>query len=608
MRFKSKTKAGYTIYAVTGTNTVSFAIDFTKADTTGMLGFSVQRSYPPGEELLYLPGFKIFEEEYKKEGNKPNPDMIVSTKDHPVQSFVWDDFTLKPGQRYTYRFCPMTGEPGSLQEGPALDITVETEALFGDDKHDVFFNRGVASSQAYAREFHNAQPDELVGKEQKDAFDWLGRDLHTALYKFIGQAGPGDKLLACYYEFHYQPVLDAFKEAISRGADVEIIIDAKQNGSGEDGDEDEDEDGTKAKEAFPRETNLATIKNAKIPMSRVTKRENNPNFIQHNKFMVYLKGGELSGESAVFTGSVNLSENGIFGHTNVGHWVRGDKNVAEKYVKYWELLKADPGAEKRGDRSANTQANKEYKNDVAELTPNVTAADLPKGITCIFSPRPDKEMLTEYFQMVDDSSMSSAITLAFGVNAELKDLLKDNNASSPITFMVLEKEDKATKKNQKTFVNLTAANNVYEAFGSYIKDPLYNWVKETNAQQMNMHADHVIYIHSKFMIQDPLGDTPVVATGSANFSAASTVSNDENMILVKGDTRVADIYFTEFNRLFNHYYFRSMAQKMDQGGNAKLSKVLFLDTTDGWQKNYAKGKLRRKRVDMYVKMTGTKTL
>ena len=68
------------------------------------------------------------------------------------------------------------------------------------------------------------------------------------------------------------------------------------------------------------------------------------------------------------------------------------------------------------------------------------------------------------------------------------------------------------------------------------------------------------YIHSKFLLMDPLATDPIVVTGSANFSDASTNDNDENMIAIRGDQRVADIYFTEFNRLFNHYYFRSVQE------------------------------------------------
>src|SRR5262249_18767715 len=52
---------------------------------------------------------------------------------------------------------------------------------------------------------------------------------------------------------------------------------------------------------------------------------------------------------------------------------------------------------------------------------------------------------------------------------------------------------------------------------------------------------------------DPLGDDPIVVTGTANFSAPSQCANDENMLVIRGNTRVADIYFGEFMRIFDHF-------------------------------------------------------
>ena len=43
--------------------------------------------------------------------------------------------------------------------------------------------------------------------------------------------------------------------------------------------------------------------------------------------------------------------------------------------------------------------------------------------------------------------------------------------------------------------------------------------------------------------------------------------------------RVADIYFTEFNRLFNHYYFRSIAERSRP---AETLRALHLAEDDGW--------------------------
>lgn len=60
MREISKTKYGYTIYAVSGTNTISFTIDFRKATTKGLLGFAVERIDHHKGERKFMEGYKVF--------------------------------------------------------------------------------------------------------------------------------------------------------------------------------------------------------------------------------------------------------------------------------------------------------------------------------------------------------------------------------------------------------------------------------------------------------------------------------------------------------------------------------------------------------------------
>src|SRR4029078_3434484 len=82
--------------------------------------------------------------------------------------------------------------------------------------------------------------------------------------------------------FRYQPVADEIAAAIKRGVKVQLIIDAKKN-------ESTDKKGV-LHPSFPRVENLKTIKAAKIPKANVIYREARKNDIQHNKFMVLLKG------------------------------------------------------------------------------------------------------------------------------------------------------------------------------------------------------------------------------------------------------------------------------------------------------------------------------
>lgn len=583
MRFKSQQVGGYTVYAVSGVNTISFAIDFTRADIKGLLGFAVERHDLQNDERYFVNGFKVFKEIIRN----PNEQTIVSTYDQPVQSFVWDDFTAKPNNKYHYYFYPLKGKPKKLdRSAPPIEIAVQAEQLYSDnDEHDVFFNRGVASSQAFARRFNNTSPENITDpQKRKEVLSWLARDLEEAMLAFVNQAKKDDTLLACFYEFRYESVARAFKQALDRGVQVKIIIDAKEN-----------------KERFPREENLQLIKQLKIPQKHIVLRTANPNAIQHNKFIIFLKG-KSEKPTAVWTGSTNVSLGGIFGQTNVGHWVRNEKTTS-LFKRYWDILSRDPGGQDGDTRDEKMKKNKAFKKKVVALQNDILPekiADIPRGVTPLFSPRSSETMLHTYAYLLDSADEYAAITLAFGINDVFKQLLLDNTAKDQITFMLLEKRDQPQKNSKKKFTSIGIKNNVYQAWGSYIKDPLYQWTKEVNTQFLKLNQ-HVMYIHSKFLLADPLGDSPIVVTGSANFSNASTTNNDENMLMIKGNKRVADIYFTEFNRLFNHYYFRSIYESTKHNEESKDSS-LFLAPDDSWLSKYEKGKLRYKRVMMFRKM------
>jgi len=595
MRSKSQKVNGFQVFAVTGVNTISFAIDADAQARKGLLGFAVERADPTENEQFFVFGFKVF----KSLVPKPDETLKVSTFQHPVQSFVWDDFTAKPDRDYTYTFHPLRGKPKNIDRSATpISMTVHTEPLFSTMEHDIFFNRGVASSQAYVREFGNKKPDDptLSKKEQERAFQWLTRELDDAMLRFIRAAQSGDALRCCFYEFRYLPVAQELKKAIDRGVDVRIICDAKENGLPA-------KNGKPPVAPFPREENLQTIKTAKLPKASIVLRAARPNAISHNKFMVLLNGpGPTASE--VWTGSTNISAGGIAGQTNVGHWIR-NKDVAKQFLAYWDVMSEDLGAPEgvSGSSAAGKKKNAELLDRVEALsTVPTTLAGIPTGVTPIFSPRRGSAVLKNYIDLVDSAGRFSGVTLAFGVNAKFKNALKDNTIKSPLLFLLLEKEDVPNPQSTSEFVRLTAAHNIYQAFGSFIKNPVYQWARETNARALSLNT-HVVYIHSKFLLRDPLGSDPIVVTGSANFSDASTNDNDENMVVIRGDLRVADIYLTEFNRLFNHYYFRAvMEQVLRDHPDANQDESLFLTEDDSWTKKYKPGSLRSKRVALFTNM------
>lgn len=598
MRFKSPQSNLFQVFAVSGVNTISFGIQASEEAKPGLLGFAVERIDPAKNERYIMPGFKIFRSVIPV----PTPEAFVSTWEHPVQSLVWDDFSAEADHEYEYLFHPIKGRSKNLDRSvEPIHIKVHTEPLFSNEAHDIFFNRGVASSQAYQRRFGNSRLEALPPERQAEALHWLTRDLDEAALRFIQSAGQGDTLLGCFYEFRYEPVAREIKAAMDRGVNVRLIIDAKIN-------ESTDKKGV-FHESFPREDNIKMLNTVEIPhpSANVILRQAKPNSIQHNKFMVLMRGGNQPQE--VWTGSTNISLGGFSGQTNVGHWVR-DPETARQFAAYWEILSIDPGARDGFTRSQAREANRALQTSIEALheTPTTLEA-IPPGITPVFSPRAGKDVLNMYVKLVDSARACSCITLAFGINELFKQQLIDNTFRDEVIFMLLEKRDRPNPRSTKPFVELKFSNNVYQAWGSYIKDPVYQWARETNAQILRLNS-HVVYIHSKFLLMDPLGADPIVISGSANFSEASTNDNDENMLIIRGNKRAADIYFTEFNRLFNHYYYRSVLEQLKESGQAIQSDAsLFLAEDDKWLEKYnSPRKLRSKRLKLYTDMEGAVTL
>jgi phosphatidylserine/phosphatidylglycerophosphate/cardiolipin synthase-like enzyme len=528
--------------AIAGSHVVTLGMNMSEHDTGGLLGFGIHRTDKTENEAYWLEGQKRFQitDPGLPAGAK------VPTNKHPIQSFLWGDFTAKPSHQYTYRLVAIRGTPEAPVEAEAIDLSVDTEDE-GRDLHDIHFNRGAISSQAYTARFGERKPPE-VGAE---AYDWLSRGLKEAMIRFIAKASGGNyKLRAAIYEFQLPAILDAFHSAKMTGADIQIIYDAKSNSKG------------------PKAKNESAIKDEQIKDICIP-RASNPSYIAHNKFIVLIERGI---PIEVWTGSTNVTDNGVFGHLNVGHLVR-DREIAATYLKYWDELAEDPQA----------SALKPITVGISPAPTNVAVQD---GRVAVFSPRPSVDALNWYVTLMGEARAAAFITGAFGIPAPFVPLFK--TPSGVVRYILLEKPGQGDDA-AAVLREVRAVHNNQVVVGPpkwFSLNPFDDWLEETK----NPFSQNVEYIHTKFMLVDPLGDDPWVVTGSANFSTASTTQNDENMLVIRGNKRVCDIYLGEFMRIYNHLSFRSWA-----AGKSKeeLDKVSYLDTSGDWIADFFKQGSRR---------------
>ncbi len=569
---RASTKSGsFRAFGVAGTRAIMIALDCSKKDRKGLLGFAFRRT-KSGSEGRWLRSLKVFE------SVEPDPDPEHGeyyTNQFPIQSFLWSDYTAEPGTKYKFEIFPVYGTPEDLELRKGLTLSITTEKEEGKE-HSIWFNRGAIASQAYARQFGNHKPTQAEQNDPEDKHTkWLSRGLLEACLEYISSTKDNEKLRVCAYEFTYKPVLEAFAELIARGIDVELIVH-------------DDPDGHNRKAMRSSKLPL-TVDGRRIVYWRTRTK------IPHNKFIVKLRGSK---PSSVFFGSTNFTPSGFLGQSNVGHLV-SDKDVAAQYIEYWDILKDNP-------------TGKVAKAAIAPLSPYPPPCPSEGSKTCIFSPRQTASMLNWYAERMDDATSCIAFTAAFNVAKDfIVPLSRDRDF---LRFVLKEKpptaEERTALEGDRDLVisygavlgaEFTVRDGKLVAKRKAKEFALDRWFLK---EELTRDQGNIFFIHTKYLLIDPLSDDPLICTGSPNFSENSLTSNDENLLVIRGDTRVADIYLTEFDRLFRHFYFRDVSNElaMKKGQGARPKKV-FLDETDAWTDVYFySGGFKSRRREMFFKV------
>lgn len=568
---RSNVSAGpLSVRAISGTRVVFLAIDIAKDARKGLLGFAIGRVN--GGKVAWLKGRKVFASLVPA----PDPHDSFPSNVHPIQSLIWSDLNARPATKITYRVQPMYAPVAALAPGEGVEISITTEDPT-KGTHGIYFNQGAVASQAFSEHFQNKPPADEDDPEDPEV-KWLARGMLEAALDFIGRARDGDSLRVAAYEFTYTPVLRALKAAAARGVDVRIVHEAGVAFNEDTKTKGPSSATVSAQKAIER---LGLDKQAHLTLIKRTKRR----AIPHNKFIIWVHGDT---PKEVLAGSANFTASGFIGQSNVVHIVR-DAAIAQAYLDYWTQLSGDPTT----PELSTWTHQKTPQDDLDELTKD-------PGITPFFSPRKNDVMLTWYADRIHSAQETVMLTAAFGVNK----LFAAQFGIDRYFVRSILLEDAPDKLLR---AKLAADRDVVAAYGSLLgdfangkrqlpKNSLDQWFLK---EELFRKQGHIFFIHTKFLLIDPLTDTPLVCTGSANFSTTSLEGNDENMLLIRGDTAVADIYLTEFDRIFRHFFARQEINKLAEAGKP-LTEAKFLAETDAWLDGYiTPGRIKTNRQRLF---------
>ena len=94
-------------------------------------------------------------------------------------------------------------------------------------------------------------------------------------------------------------------------------------------------------------------------------------------------------------------------------------------------------------------------------------------------------------------------------------------------------------------------------------------------------------IHDKLVVVDPFTDNCCVIAGSHNQGFKASYSNDENFVVLSGNSAIAEAYTAHVLDVVNHYNWRY--RLLEGKRQKKATQFAKLDDSDTWQDKYFTG-------------------
>ncbi|MFJ5253719.1 phospholipase D-like domain-containing protein [Pseudomonas sp. NPDC088414] len=528
----------FRVKAYAGTNGVLLAMDLAEPRRKGLLGFAIEKQQGDKPWLflfnsLTFPG---------KSHTFPQYHATPSDK-APLQKFRWADYAVNPGTTMHYRVHLAYGTADAPQLGESLELSITS-----DDGHpanqSVIFNRAVAASQAFQRKFPELDAQisanrNLPIEAWPDAARlWLENGLLERLLGYIERAVDVNWALdIAIYEYQLQAIIDAVNAAFARGVQVRVLYHAQPGDS----------------DTTLNETNLARLPAAN-KRGRVTHN------IFHDKFIVLSRvdGAGQRQPQAVLCGSTNFTANGVYRQANVVHTL-DDVMIAARYLQVFDEVWANP-ADVAATRSWITEHN---------------PMDPTQALFAGFSPRSGGGDLREFVEIIEAARKDVLFVTAFTLPDAILNALLGKPHDDILRY--------GLQNTASSITGFHADRTAEFAATALLNTGLEGWLKENMKGQKGN-----LLVHTKAVVTDFTTDAPTIISGSHNLSTSASNGNDENYLIIRGDTDLADRYGLELLRFYEHYRFRYFAKKLE------LKQVSPLAVDDSWTHDYyVEGDLRQ---------------
>jgi len=543
----------------------------------GCIGFAIYRIDDEGKESV-LPNKAVFKgtiDAGRKDSDK-----------FPIQKFYWKDVYARleaekgPNKTFTYKIVPLEGQPGNIKPmttyQPLLTAPVTISADTGHKMH-AYFNRGIISTQRVATYLQKTKDKRKLGdivaeyKTPNELRDSLSGEMVEALTGFLARAKDSGRIYAGLYELHDGQLIDGL---CSLGSRLSIVLSNSAKSI------DDPKGGTHVNRKGKTVNNQITVDDNDGARAALKKSKADAyarlmptGHIGHNKFLVY--EDSTGAAQAVLFGSTNWTPTGLCTQTN-NTMIVEDRGLAERYRTYWRELKDDTIAAAGKKTALQGKVFRDLNSHGQTLTvdgislqswyspntPNSRAsnpsgetrpADMAKVVEAINSAKQAILFLAFY---PGSPSIANWTADAVKVNKDLfvRGMVTNDTASESFYYELINEVPPKRVKGQS--IKEDRRVEAAEAFDTNVMPA--GWIKEI------LNAGFAI-IHDKVMVIDPFSKNCKVITGSHNLGHRASYNNDENLVIIEGNRKLALAYATHVLDIYDHFNYRIYYKKIGKG-------------------------------------------
>lgn len=471
------------------------------------------------------------------------PSGVSSTKS-PLRRCMWTDHGAVSTWNVSYRVTAMKGVAAGSFAADTASVSRWTDPLVvtGDAGGGLqaYFNRGTLMSQIVSRfvngDSSTASLHQFLKNLETPGFaarQYLSGDARHEILSFLRDADRrGGNVYLAIYEFNDRELADALKPFGNRG---HVLL-----GNG----------GATAS-WVPKELAEAGLEVHHRDLSK--KGRTSPSV--HNKFVVECDARGLH-PSRALTGSTNWTTTGLCTQLN-NVLIVDNAAIAARFRAQWDALVEAGDDMPAALKQANAKPTKDGE------------------IALFFAATPDEEEFKPVLDIIAGAN-HGVLFLMFmpGQSPLLKALLDRAQQNSIYVRGVVStvKISPAEGDVSKVGGQVIKSGSPPQAFHDDVLVPAGiseadkpSWA-ETEFTVSEMLSQHLMAIvHSKVIVVDPFSDDCAVITGSHNFSSSASAKNDENLVVIRGNKKLAQSYALHANGVYDHYSWRAF---LGSGGDA----------------------------------------